>query len=192
MGDKVHVDVSSAFYITVAAMLLMVPIKWCTAFFAAAMLHELGHYITLRITGGRLCAVHLGFQGAELITQHPGYLQEALCAISGPIFGGVLILAGKTMPCLALCAGVQTLFNLLPIYPLDGGRFFRCILRMVSVSEKTVTWIDICLFAAILCLIIIASLRYALGIWPFFLVMLLYFRRMEAKIPCKLAPMRVQ
>lgn len=62
---------------------------------------------------------------------HTGDMSPAeavICALSGPLGGLLLTLTIGYLPRLALCALVQSIFNLLPFYPLDGGRALRAML----------------------------------------------------------------
>ena len=55
--------------------------------------------------------------------------QEFLSAMAGPAAGFLLVLLFPWFPRIAFSALVQSLFNLLPIYPFDGGRVIRSIMR---------------------------------------------------------------
>ena len=57
-------------------------------------------------------------------------VRELLAAAAGPVGSLSLMLMGRFFPRLALCGLVQGLFNLLPIYPLDGGRILRRALEL--------------------------------------------------------------
>ena len=54
-------------------------------------------------------------------------MQEVSCPSAGPLVSLTLCLLSRWMPILGLCALVQGLFNLLPVYPMDGGRILQAI-----------------------------------------------------------------
>lgn len=54
--------------------------------------------------------------------------KEALCALAGPVGSFSVVLLAEYFPEAALFGLVQGLYNLLPVYPLDGGRILRCLL----------------------------------------------------------------
>lgn len=99
----------------------------------ACVIHECGHWLTIRALGGRVYSLHLSAVGAEmkLDTERPlSYPREAAAALAGPAVNllaafvsarrGYYLFAG-----LNLCFGV---LNLIPVFPLDGGRALRCML----------------------------------------------------------------
>jgi Zn-dependent protease len=55
-------------------------------------------------------------------------IQEAFCALAGPMGSFLVLLMSEVLPEAALCGLFQGAYNLLPIYPLDGGRISLCVL----------------------------------------------------------------
>ncbi len=97
-------------------------------FLIATCVHELGHIIPIVLVGGSIRSMRLSLRGAVLETEGLSDRQEAVCAIAGPLAGLVLVLFYKAHPWLAFWGITQSLVNLFPVYPLDGGRALACIL----------------------------------------------------------------
>lgn len=122
-----NISADRGFFPVLALMLLLFPLRFLVGVLLAALIHELGHLLALKIAGGRVLSIRLRSFGAriEAAPMSPG--RTALCALAGPAAGALTIFAYKTFPELALAGLVQTVFNLLPVYPLDGGRALRNI-----------------------------------------------------------------
>ena len=122
-----NISADRGFFPVPALMLLLFPLRFLVGVLLAALIHELGHLLALKIAGGRVLSIRLRSFGAriEAAPMSPG--RTALCALAGPAAGALTIFAYKTFPELALAGLVQTIFNLIPVYPLDGGRALRNI-----------------------------------------------------------------
>ena len=122
-----NISADRGFFPVLALMLLLFPLRFLVGVLLAALIHELGHLLALKIAGGRVLSIRLRSFGAriEAAPMSPG--RTALCALAGPAAGALTIFAYKTFPELALAGLVQTVFNLIPVYPLDGGRALRNI-----------------------------------------------------------------
>ena len=122
---SVAVETAGGFWLVLALMLLLFPLTVTAGVLLAAAVHELGHILAIRITGGRVRRLVLGPGGAtlEVDPMEPG--RELICTLAGPAAGALTILAWRCFPELALAGAVQTVFNLLPVFPLDGGRAIR-------------------------------------------------------------------
>ena len=127
-----------------AGALLLGALIYCTASFselaailAPVIVHELGHILTLRLYGLRIRCVRADLRG--LCIEYGGLcapLGHAVSALAGPVAGFAYAFAASFFArrggneVLTLSAGVSmllSLFNLLPILPLDGGRVFSII-----------------------------------------------------------------
>ena len=122
-----NISADKGFFPVLALMLLLFPLRFLVGVLLAALIHELGHLLALKIAGGRVLSIRLRSFGAriEAAPMSPG--RTALCSLAGPAAGALTIFTYKTFPELALVGLVQTVFNLLPVYPLDGGRALRNI-----------------------------------------------------------------
>ena len=132
-----RMEADGGFFLVLALMLLLFPLGLVAGIVLAALIHECGHLMAVRLTGGSVLAIRLHAGGARIDTapMEPG--KAALCALAGPAAGALTIFAWRFFPKLALAGLVQTVFNLLPIYPLDGGRVARnicCKLRDLGVQ----------------------------------------------------------
>ena len=102
----------------------------------AAACHELGHWLAATLLGGRVFRLHLGGLGAVMELSAMENWQEALCAIAGPAVNLIcFFLLFRRAPAFGTVSLVLAAFNLLPVYPLDGGRILNAALTAL-VSER--------------------------------------------------------
>ena len=111
------------------------------AFFTSVLAHELSHALAARVLGiGTMEISLLVFGGVARIVSEPADAAgEALMAMAGPLtsvtIAGLLWLAsqlvggwpGDLIALLGLANLVLAAFNLLPGFPLDGGRVARAV-----------------------------------------------------------------
>jgi len=129
------------------------------AFFGCIVLHELGHAIVARARGMPIRGITLFlFGGVAEIGDEPHSAQtEFLMAIAGPLVSVILasgfwILAvvgynrGWPHPLvivlgyLGMVNGLVLAFNLIPAFPLDGGRVLRSILWSLTGNFRRATY----------------------------------------------------
>ena len=129
MPHKIRMDGSS--WIFLAVLTLLLPVNWVISAVIAAAVHELCHIAALRILDIPVLGIRIGASGAILDTGTMTCPQELLCALAGPAGSLLLFLLLHVCPRIALCGLMQGLYNLLPIFPLDGGRAIKCGIRML-------------------------------------------------------------
>lgn len=150
----------------------------------AAGVHELGHALAVVLSRGKILRLSLGASGARMETTPLSYRQEALCALAGPLAGLSLLLVRRYAPWLALWGLMQSLYNLLPVYPLDGGRALRALLLLhlpLERGEALSRLVSRCALALAAGAAVYASFGLRLGLLPLALAGTLVLRAVRAK-----------
>jgi Zn-dependent protease len=133
---------------TLLSMLATVGVYWAVFgwWFALGLvvsvyIHEMGHVYVLNRYGIKASAPMFipGFGAMIRVRQRlTDARQDARCGLAGPIWGlaaalaflaGSLLFQSPAMAAIAQFGAVINLFNLIPIYPLDGGRAFVALTR---------------------------------------------------------------
>ena len=164
-------------------MLLVLPLRWFIASLIAAGIHELGHYGAVLLCKGRMNSVRIGAFHCVMNATDLTPWQEILCICAGPIAGFATLFLAPWMPVTAVCGFLQTVYNLLPVYPLDGGRLVRCMAALLRLSEKQLHTIEFVLMVALIIFVVLAGCQ--LGISVLLGGSLLLCRAISGKIPCK-------
>lgn len=170
---------SVGFYLMLALLLLIIPLPWLVAMFAAGGFHELCHLVALRILTGMNAPVYLSSDRACMPIPDMPIWKEMLCAMAGPAGGLLLTFIAPIFPRLALCAIMQSLYNLIPIYPMDGGRILSCVMRFLfapPIANKIMTIVSVMIRCLILMMGVYGSLFLQLGIFPILFAALLCVR----------------
>jgi len=127
-----EISVSAGAYLGLAMGILTLPLDCLLAAATAAGIHECCHLFVLTLCNVPIAEVKIGFFGAKIRAGVMTCSQEIICVAAGPIGSLSLLLIARWMPLLALFGLCQGLFNLLPIYPLDGGRICRSIFLLAK------------------------------------------------------------
>lgn len=167
-----------------AMILLIFPLSWVSAMAIAAFIHEMGHWGAIRACGMKISRFQIGMTGAKMETADLTAWQEFLCSLAGPAVGFLAVLTVRWFPRLAFCALGQSVFNLLPVYPLDGGRCLQCLFRILGLPVKLTTVVTCLTLCALGILSLYAVTELGFGLLPLFGVILLCFKSV-GKRPCK-------
>lgn len=155
------------------------------AFFASVLLHELAHSFVAQHYGMRVPSITLFIFGgvSSLGDEMRSAGQEFRVAIAGPLTSWVLAVvftvlsllvanevAATVLGYLGLINGIVGTFNLLPGYPLDGGRVFRAIVWARSGSLQRATSLAARVGVGIAYLMILGGIAYVFtfgigGLW---------------------------
>jgi Zn-dependent protease/CBS domain-containing protein len=146
----------AAYYFHGGAPAALAGVGLILAIFGCVLLHEFGHALAARMFGIHTPDITLlpigGVARLQRMPEHPG--QEIIVALAGPavnvvIAGGLFVVLGQLIdpmqmqhlrqlddPTIGLLAKLavinvwMVLFNLLPAFPMDGGRVLRALLAL--------------------------------------------------------------
>lgn len=137
--NGMQVSVKPNTYLYLVLLLLLVPLPWLQGWVMAVAFHELCHYLTVKLCGGRVFRLVIGVSGAVMESSTLPPARGLFCILSGPVGGLLLLFLAKWLPRTALCSFALSVYNLLPLLPLDGGHALQILLRnerAFSVTQK--------------------------------------------------------
>ncbi len=193
--EQTKSGISGSACLMLAMLLLLFPLQWILAAALAAVFHEICHWTAIFLCTGKSVPVRFFTFGARMPLPPMSRLQEALCALAGPLGGLCLLLFARWLPRTAICAAFQSFYNLLPIYPMDGGRALDCLLSLLLPPPAVA---GICrhaeklALAALILLGIYAWFGLSLGPMPLCLAIGSLLSIKFSKMPCKVGQLRVQ
>ena len=181
------ITVSPGFFISIAVSFMIIPIPWVVSWIAAAAFHEFFHILALNLCGYPVYAVQIGATGAKIDSNlQPGY-KMALCAMAGPLAGLFLLLFIRSFPKIAICGIVQSIGNLIPLLPLDGGRVVYGVMYRVfpdDTAEKIVKIMEFCVCVILIVAGIYCIFRLKFGILPLAVVTVFLIRKKALAKKC--------
>jgi Zn-dependent protease len=186
------------------------PALECLALFAIVLLHEFGHALACRQVGGQANQIVLWPLGGVAYVAPPPRPGPTLWSITaGPLVNVALVPVlsllwvfshslgwGATMPgAYAFIKAVWAtnlvllIFNMLPIYPLDGGQILQSLLWFVLGRARSLMVATIIGFIGVAGLIVFAFLAHDrwLGFLCVFIVVLCWRGLMQARVLAKVA-----
>ncbi len=180
--SRLRLGISPAACVLAAMMILVLPLRWIAAAMLAALIHELSHFAAVKLCGGNVQSLNIGKRGAVMCADTLSRPETIICVLAGPLGSLSLLLFLRRFPRIAFCGLVQGTYNLLPLYPLDGGRALRCLL-----SQNVCDIIANVLIGVMFVVAVYLSVFLRLGVFPLLLVFMLWKNR-----PCNRTRQRVQ
>lgn len=168
MERAFNIHVSPRFCVLTATMLFFAPLLWVIAWLAAVVIHEAFHCIALRLCGKKIYQIRVGIDGARIIAEDLNRGETIFCTLAGPFGGLMLLFAAEIFPHLAVCGLLQSVYNLLPIFPFDGGRAFLAAMQLLFREELAA---KLCAGAEILtCFFLLVTGAFCIWIWDLGLI----------------------
>ena len=186
VNSKIRIHPS--FCVGLCISLLTLPIPWVTAWLFAAVIHELGHYVALNILHIPVLRMTLCYNGAYIETGYMTKWGELFSAAAGPTAGIVCVFLYSYFPKLAICAFIQSVYNLLPLPDYDGGRIIKSVIRcflppIIADGVYSGVVLGVCLLLVLLGIYFWLIAR--LGIILFLICVMPVIKYYITKIPCK-------
>ena len=159
-------------------LLFLVPLPWLVAWVIAVSFHEFCHLAAVKVLGGNVLAFSINLGGVNMECADLTERDYLLSILAGPLGGFVLGLVGRWFPRLAICSWLLSVYNLIPVLPLDGGRVLQILVKKNAVFlavEKII--LGLSLLAAMICLFA------DFGTLPLIIAISLWIK--NRKRPCK-------
>lgn len=114
-------------YWLLCVCLLILPWNLVFTWILSVTVHEFCHYLALKMLRCEISGIKVGITGIKMSTEQLSPIKELICAAAGPM-GGLLLFSGvRYYPILAIVALLHSMFNLIPLFPLDGGRIVHSL-----------------------------------------------------------------
>lgn len=139
LGIPIRLHISLPIVVILASVIYgltpLVALILAVGIFGSVALHELGHSVVARAKGGYIHEIVLyPFGGAAKIANIPSRPKdEILVALAGPAVSLVLAILCYQVAWLEFVGyvnGMLFFFNILPVFPMDGGRVLRAALTI--------------------------------------------------------------
>lgn len=166
-------------FCAMACVMAWIDLRFALWFLLSVLCHEMGHLLAMKCCGVQARGISLSLGGAVIQAGEMGNLQELICACGGP---ATSILLGAAMlrscPELALVSLLLGGVNLVPIYPMDGGRILRSILmrccwKHAALILRITAYGTAAIFMVLACWV--TAWRQS-GVWPIFAALVLLWR----------------
>jgi len=173
--------IDTSFCLLAVRALYLLPLTWILSAYLAAVIHEAGHLAMLRLLDCGIHRIQIRATGAVIETDSMLWWQEFACALAGPLCSLLLIVFLRVWPEIALCGIAQGAYNLIPVYPLDGGRCVKVLLEhFMANHSKGLQW-----FVETICWVALIGSQTYMGV---LVAVAVFFR----KISCKEGKQAVQ
>lgn len=181
---KIRLHFNAYFYL--AILLLILPVKWLIAWIIAVCFHEACHYLAVKLCGGENYNLRIDFGGAVLTCSQLSDKKHLFSLLAGPLGGFLFVLLGRWFPRVALCSWILSVYNLLPLLPLDGGQALRLLMK----NSHSFYYVERVVLILLTICGVYVSVFLHFGVLPVAIVGMLWVKNRNS--PCKEPPRKVQ
>lgn len=197
MGKQTHftgLEITAGAYIFLAVAALLIPLRLFAAWLIAVAVHECCHLAAVWLTGGQCNGVQIGMCGAKIEIDPMSSWKEIVCAAAGPMGSLMLLALSRMLPVIAFCGALQAIWNLLPLYPLDGGRVLQTLVLILfpNRADKVIRCIRCAVMLLLAGFCAAAILLLDLGVFPLLILIGIWVKTGTVKFPCKQRRLGVQ
>ncbi len=163
---RIKVDVKIFFIIVLYIFMQSTRIFALTFIFI--LLHELGHLVTGITIGLKIKKINIHISGLSVEFENYGKQKNAnkiVVDIAGPLINIIALVIAIIIKQeeIAYINLLLAIVNLLPIYPLDGGRILKTLLRTRFTYKETINYIESISQYTLIILTAIASCYLLIG-----------------------------
>lgn len=181
---QTKIDIKPTTYIYFVLLLFLVPLEWLLVWVFAAAFHEVCHWAAVKLCGGEIYCITIGLSGAKMECGPMTNKKRLLAVLCGPLGGLLLTPFARWMPKIALCSWLLSIYNLLPLLSLDGGRALEIILGSKAIILQRIFLILLSIVA------IYVSVVLRFGLLPVGIITVLWLK--SRNFPCKPGSCKVQ
>lgn len=143
-----RLQIRDSFWLMLAIVIFLDTGGLLPVFLTAAAVHEAGHWLAIRLCGGRIQIFQLNAGGGIMryTLRRSSRLRDVWIALAGPLAGLLLAGAANRLGFYMLSGASLLLsgFNLLPIPPLDGGRAWASLCPNDAMQRAVSTFFAVC------------------------------------------------
>lgn len=139
---KIKISINIEILLFIIIFIITKQIKTYAIFIIFTLIHEIGHAVAGIILGIKIkefAIMPFGFKITFKNNRKKEKIKKLIIALAGPIvnlFIMTLAIIFKLHSSIVYSNLIIAVFNLIPIYPLDGGRALKSIIGMMTSSQK--------------------------------------------------------